>query len=90
MTELGDKRIEMLHGQRKWAVTTNDRSGRQMNRIAVWPADKGGHQRRHKGRTHLEKELRTPNSKLFGEIYTWCESGHHIQPLGYQFLSQEL
>ena len=34
---LGDKRIEMLHGQQK-------RPGRQMNRNATWPADKGGQQ----------------------------------------------
>ena len=41
-----------------------------MNRSATWPAEKGGLQQRHKGRTHLKKELRTPNSKLFGEIET--------------------
>ena len=34
-----------------------------MNRNATWPTKKGG----HKGRTHLKKELRTPDSKLFGE-----------------------
>ena len=70
-TDLGDIRIEMLHGQRKGADTSSDRPGRQMNRNATWPAVKGGHQQWHKGRTHFEKELRTPNSKLFGEIYMY-------------------
>ena len=43
----GDK---MLHGQRKRADTSSDRPGRQMNRNAIWPAEKdtssdtkGGH-----------------------------------------------
>ena len=43
-TDLGDKQIEMLHGQRKRADTSSDRPGRQMNRNATWPAEKGGHQ----------------------------------------------
>ena len=34
--------------------------GRQMNRNAAWPAEKGGHQQRQKGQTHLKKELRAP------------------------------
>ena len=36
-----------------------------MKRNAAWP-EKGGHQWQ-KGQTHPKKELRTPNSKLFGE-----------------------
>ena len=42
-----DKRIEMLHGQRKWADTSNDTPRRQMNRNATWPKEKGGYQHRH-------------------------------------------
>ena len=44
VTDLGDKSIAMLHGQRKRADTSSDRPGRQMNRNATWPAEKGGHQ----------------------------------------------
>ena len=46
-TDLGNKCLEMLHGQRKRADTTvhsSDRPGRQMKRNAAWPAEKGGHQ----------------------------------------------
>ena len=35
VTDLGDKRIEMLHGQRKRADITSDRPGRHMNRNAA-------------------------------------------------------
>ena len=44
VTDLGGKRIEMLHGQRQRADTTSDRPGRHMNRNAACPTDKGGHQ----------------------------------------------
>ena len=63
-----------------------------MNRNATWPAEKGGHQQCHKGRTHLKKELRTPNSKLFGEKggatasgRKTCFPGHvmHFTPAGF-------
>ena len=57
----------MQLGQRKRADTRSDRPGRHVNRNATWPAEQGGHQQRHKGQTRLKKELRTPNSKLFGE-----------------------
>ena len=40
VTDLGDKWIEMLHGQQKRADTSSDRPGRQMNRNATWPAER--------------------------------------------------
>ena len=53
MIDLGNKCIEdMYHGQRKRADTSNDRSGRQMNRNATWLADKGGHQQRQTWETN--------------------------------------
>ena len=39
---LGDKLIEMLHGQQKRADTSSDRPGRHMNRNVAWPTGKGG------------------------------------------------
>ena len=57
----------MLHGQRIRADAGSDTPGRRMNRNVTWPVEMGGHQQWHKGRTRLKKELRNPNSKLFGE-----------------------
>ena len=44
-TDLRDKWIELLYTwPAKRADTSSDRPGRQMNRNATWPAEKGGHQ----------------------------------------------
>ena len=51
VTDLGDKRLEMLHGQRKRADTSSDIPGKQMNRNATWPAEKGGHHQRQTSET---------------------------------------
>ena len=50
--DLGDKWIEMLHGQPKRADTSSDRPGRHMNRNATWSAEKGGHQQRQTWETN--------------------------------------
>ena len=55
MIDLGNKCMEeMYYGQRKRADTSNDRSGKQMNRNAIWLAiaDKGGHQQRQMWETN--------------------------------------
>ena len=46
-TDLGDKRIEMLHDQR--GCTPGVQAGRQTNRNATWPA---GHQQRQTWETN--------------------------------------
>ena len=43
VTDLGDKGIEMLHGQQKGADASGDRLGKHMKRTVTWPAEKGGH-----------------------------------------------
>ena len=64
VTDLGDKRIEMLHGHRKRADTTSDRPGRHMNmnRNATWPTEKGGHQQCRAGR-QMNKNATWPAEK---------------------------
>ena len=67
ITDLGDKWIEMPHGQRKRADTSSDRPGRQMNRNATWPAEKGGASSDRPGR-HMIEMLRGQQKRADSSI----------------------
>ena len=82
--DLGDKRLEMLHGQLKRADTSRDTPGRQMNRNATWPAEKGGHQQNtlempHGRRKRVDTSSDRPGRQMNGNA-TWSaeKGGHHM------------
>ena len=69
VTDLGDKPIEMLTKDCKAEAATAAQSWETNVKDCKAETDTAV----QSGRTHLKKELRSPNSKLFGELFFKCE-----------------